>query len=55
MIGERRGSFVEECHRRADEARRLATIPGTLPEERDDLVEVAQRWLSLARAYDGAG
>jgi hypothetical protein len=51
MIGERRGFFVEECFRRADELRRLAAMPDTPPEEKADLIAVAQRWLSLARAY----
>jgi hypothetical protein len=48
---ERRSSFVEQCQRRADELRRLAAIPGTPPEEKADLIAIAERWLSLARTY----
>jgi hypothetical protein len=49
MVGEE-SYLVEECYRLADEARRLANIPGITAEEKTDLIEVEQRWLSIARA-----
>lgn len=45
------GLDVEECYRRAAEARRIADGPGITPAERADLLEVERRWLSLARSY----
>ena len=39
---------IVECYRRAEEARRMAKAALT-PWEKADLVEVEQRWLSLAR------
>jgi hypothetical protein len=39
---------IVECYRRAEEARRMAKAALT-PWERADLVEVEQRWMSLAR------
>ncbi len=40
---------VEECYRRAAEARRMADANGVSPAEKADLLEVERRWLSLAR------
>jgi hypothetical protein len=40
---------IEECFRRAAEARRMAEMPGITSAERADLLEVEGRWLSLAR------
>jgi hypothetical protein len=40
---------IEECYRRAAEARRMAEMPGMTSTERADLLEVERRWLSLAR------
>jgi hypothetical protein len=40
---------VEECYRRAIEARRIAKTPGVTAAEKADLLEVERRWLSLAR------
>jgi hypothetical protein len=45
-----RSHLIEECHRRAAEARRMAHTHGVSPDERDDLLKVKQRWLSLAEA-----
>jgi hypothetical protein len=54
MAGE--GShLVEECRRRAAEARHMAETPGIMPDERDDLLEVERRWLSLARSRQNGG
>ena len=39
---------IVECYRRAEEARRMASAALT-PWEKADLVEVEERWLSLAR------
>jgi hypothetical protein len=39
---------ILECYRRAEEARRMAKAAIT-PWETADLVEVEERWLSLAR------
>jgi hypothetical protein len=39
---------IEECFRRAAEARRLAEGPGITEAERADLVEVERTWLDLA-------
>jgi hypothetical protein len=50
MAGENSYS-VEECYRRANEARRLADSPGIPPEEKADLIAVERRWLALARSY----
>ena len=55
MIAERVSRLVEECYRLADQARRLAHIPGTTPEEKADLLEVEQRWLSIARTRQDGG
>jgi hypothetical protein len=41
---------VEECYRRAREARRIADGPGVGEAEKVDLLEVERRWLSLARS-----
>ena len=48
MTVEHRSPLIEEYHRRAAEARRLADTHGVSPDERDDLLEVERRWLSLA-------
>jgi hypothetical protein len=40
---------IEECYRRAAEARRMAEMPDITSAERADLLEVERRWLSLAR------
>jgi hypothetical protein len=40
---------IEECYRRAAEARRMAEMPYITSSERADLLEVESRWLSLAR------
>jgi hypothetical protein len=55
MAWERRSHVVEECHRRAAEARRMADTPDISPDERHDLLEVEQRWLSIARARQKGG
>ena len=49
MTVEHRSPLIEEYHRRAAEARRLADTHGS-PDERDDLLEVERRWLSLVEA-----
>ena len=49
MTVEHRSPLIEEYHRRAAEARRLADTRVS-PDERDDLLEVERRWLSLAQA-----
>ena len=51
MAGDEKKYLVEECHRLATQARRLASIPGLRPEEKADLMEVEQRWLSIASAH----
>jgi hypothetical protein len=43
-----KSSEIRECYSRAAEARRLANVAAT-PAERADLLEIAQRWLALAR------
>ena len=48
MTVEHRSPLIEEYHRRAAEARRLADTVS--PDERLDLLEVERRWLSLAQA-----
>jgi hypothetical protein len=40
---------ILECYRRAEEARRMADA-ATSQFERADFLDVAQRWLSLARS-----
>jgi hypothetical protein len=40
---EHRSHLIEECHRRAAEARRLADTPGVSLDERDDLLVVGCR------------
>jgi hypothetical protein len=47
--------LVKDCYRLADEARRLAQMPGIAPEEKADLLEVQERWLSIARARENGG
>jgi hypothetical protein len=47
------GLDVEECYRRAAEARRMAETAGATWAERADLLEVERRWLSLARSSKG--
>lgn len=47
--------LVKDCYRLADEARRLAHMPGIKPEEKSDLLEVQERWLSIARARQNGG
>ena len=53
MTVEHGSPLIEEYHRRAAEARRLADTPGVSPDERDDLLEVERRWLSLAACFGG--
>jgi hypothetical protein len=48
------GLDVEECYRRAAEARRLAGTPGITPAEKADLLEVERRWLLLTRVARSA-
>jgi hypothetical protein len=50
MTVEHGSPLIEEYHRRAAEARRLADTHGVSLDERDDLLEVERRWLSLAEA-----
>jgi hypothetical protein len=50
---ENRSHLIEKCHRRAAEARRLADTPGVSLDERDDLLVVERRWLSLAACFGG--
>jgi hypothetical protein len=47
------GLDLEECYRRAAEARRMAETAGATSAERADLLEVERRWLSLARSSKG--
>ena len=47
MTVEHGSPLIEEYHRRAAEARRLADTHGVSPDERDDLLEVERRWSSL--------
>lgn len=42
------GLDVEECYRRAKEARRIADTLALTSAERADLLEVERRWLFLA-------
>jgi hypothetical protein len=44
------GLDIEECYRRAKEARRIADNLALRSAERADLLEVERRWLSLARS-----
>jgi hypothetical protein len=44
-----KSDIILECHRRADEARRMADA-ATSPFERADFLSVEERWLSLARS-----
>jgi hypothetical protein len=48
---EHRSHLIEECHRRAAEARRLSDTQGVSLDERDDLLVVERRWLSLAACF----
>jgi hypothetical protein len=50
VMAERVQYSVEECYRRAEEARRLANTPGITPEEKADLLKVERSWLSVAHA-----
>ena len=43
--------LVQECYRRAAEARRFADAASATPSERDDFLRIERRWLSLAREY----
>ena len=43
---------VDECYRRATEARRIADSRGVDEAERADLLEVERRWLSLACSFE---
>jgi hypothetical protein len=54
-MAEERKHLVQEFRRRAAEARQLASLPGTKPDQRADLIEVEQKWLSLARNSEFAG
>jgi hypothetical protein len=47
--------LLEECYRRAAEARRMADAPGTTPAERADFIEIERSWMSLARRYATQG
>jgi hypothetical protein len=44
-----RSATAQECYRRAMEARRMA-LTAVNPNEKKDLLEVEQGWLSLARS-----
>ncbi len=54
MAGKNRKDLIHECHRRAAEAGRMADA-ATTPSEKEDLLEVERRWLSLARTYESKG
>jgi hypothetical protein len=43
---------VQECYRRAQEARRIIGAVTTTPAERADFLQVERRWLSLAHEYE---
>lgn len=51
MSGKLTVDQVQECYRRAAEARRMAEAPGVTLAERADLFDVERRWLSLAQRY----
>jgi hypothetical protein len=53
VSAEHRSGLIEECRRRAAEARRLADTPGVSLGERDDLLVVERRWSSLAACFGG--
>ena len=55
MTAEHESHLVEECYRRAEEARRLANTPGITPEEKADLLEVERTWLWIAHARQNGG
>ena len=42
---------IQECRRRAAQARRMADALSDSPEKRD-IVEIERRWLALARSYE---
>jgi hypothetical protein len=46
MAVEHGSHLVEECHRLAAEARRMAEKPGVSPAEKADLLDVEAQWLS---------
>jgi hypothetical protein len=50
-MSESLAAWVEECYRRAKEARRIIEAATTTPAERADFLEVERRWLSLARGH----
>jgi len=43
--------IVQECYRRAAEAKRIADDAST-PSEKSDFLEIEHRWLFLARSYE---
>jgi hypothetical protein len=45
---------IQECYRRAAEARRTADGAST-PSESADFLEIERRWLFLARSYEMSG
>jgi hypothetical protein len=51
QMSESLAAWVQECYRRAKEARRIIEATTTTPAERADFLEVERRWLSLARGH----
>ena len=54
-MAEERRHLAHECRCRVTEARQRAGLTGTKPDERADLIEVEQKWLSLPRDSEFAG
>jgi hypothetical protein len=51
MIEQFRSDAIQDCYRRAAEARRIAVVAAN-SDTRSDFLAIERRWLSLARSFE---
>jgi hypothetical protein len=54
MLEQFRSDAIQDCYRRAAEARRTANSASNA-DDRSDFLELERRWLALARSFDSEG
>ena len=54
LLEQFRSDAIQDCYRRAAEARRTANSASNA-DDRSDFLELERRWLALARRFDSEG
>jgi hypothetical protein len=54
LLEQFRSDAIQDCYRRAAEARRTANSASNA-DDRSDFLELERRWLALARSFDSEG